>query len=166
MLFRSPDVLGTTGSLWVLPGTAVYRDCVKKGVIDDSFWLGDEPYMVYDLEWPRHVLAEFEATIRDYRIIDPDAVEPGVGGPEVSSPGKSASAGLVSRWTRYVHAEVNEFSHTTEWVDAQAQHVELMPLLPASCREVLDLGCGDGWSTDRLRKSGRNAVGVDRKSVV
>ncbi len=155
-----PDVLGTTGSLWVLPGTAVYRDCVKKGVIDDSFWLGDEPYMVYDLEWPRQVLAEFEATIRDYRNIDPGAPKPRVGGPEVSSGSMPASSGLVSRWTRYVHAEVNEFSHTTEWVDAQAQHVELMPLLPASCREVLDLGCGDGWSTDRLRKSGRNAVGV------
>jgi ubiquinone/menaquinone biosynthesis C-methylase UbiE len=35
-----------------------------------------------------------------------------------------------------------------------------MAKLPATCRDVLDLGCGDGWSTNRLRELGKNATGV------
>ena len=38
---------GTTGAVWVFPGTALYQQCKRAGLIDDSFWLGEEPYYVY-----------------------------------------------------------------------------------------------------------------------
>jgi len=30
-----------------MPGTALYQACKDHGLIDDSFWLGDEPYYIY-----------------------------------------------------------------------------------------------------------------------
>lgn len=45
-----PDEVGCVGGLWILPGTKLYRDCVRRGLINDDFWLGDEPYMVYTAE--------------------------------------------------------------------------------------------------------------------
>ena len=42
-----PDGLGTIGHVAIMPGTALYAACRAKGLIDDSFWLGDEPYYIY-----------------------------------------------------------------------------------------------------------------------
>ena len=42
-----PDVTGSVGNLWVLPGTKIYNDMKQKGFLDDSFWLGSEPYYIY-----------------------------------------------------------------------------------------------------------------------
>lgn len=67
---------------------------------------------------------------------------------------------FLAKWRRYAPPEVNEYSDTTTWVDAQAQHLELMPLLPPCCLDVLDLGCGDGWTTHQLQQRGKRVVGV------
>ena len=45
-----PEGMGTAGGLWILPGTELYRRSVQAGIINDDFWLGDEPYMVYTRE--------------------------------------------------------------------------------------------------------------------
>jgi radical SAM superfamily enzyme YgiQ (UPF0313 family) len=42
--------VGSVDELWVLPGTPLYRAMKAHGHIDDSFWLGPEPYEVYDGE--------------------------------------------------------------------------------------------------------------------
>ncbi len=43
----NPDSVGTIGCTWVFPGTRLYQECKCAGLIDDSFWLGPEPYYVY-----------------------------------------------------------------------------------------------------------------------
>ena len=50
-----PDIIASTGELWIFPGTKVYETCKRKSFINDDFWLTDEPYKVYTLE---HSLAE------------------------------------------------------------------------------------------------------------
>lgn len=42
-----PDGQGNVGCTMVFPGTALYQECKRNGLIDDSFWLGPEPYYVY-----------------------------------------------------------------------------------------------------------------------
>ena len=42
-----PDDTGSVGATWVFPGTALYQECKRTGLIDDDFWLGDEPYYTY-----------------------------------------------------------------------------------------------------------------------
>lgn len=42
-----PDSAGGLGHTMVLPGTAIYQQCKRAGLIDDDFWLGPEPYYVY-----------------------------------------------------------------------------------------------------------------------
>ena len=42
-----PDDTGSVGATWVFPGTVLYQQCKRAGLIDDSFWLGDKPYYVY-----------------------------------------------------------------------------------------------------------------------
>jgi len=44
-----PDILSYVGNLWVLPGTALYQKLKKINLINDDFWLGNEPYFVYPL---------------------------------------------------------------------------------------------------------------------
>ena len=39
--------IGTIGCVWVLPGTAIYRKCLKDGLITDEFWLGEKEVFVY-----------------------------------------------------------------------------------------------------------------------
>ena len=47
------DDIGCLGQTWVLPGTVLYNKCKKRGLIDDDFWLGPDPYYVCppNLEW-------------------------------------------------------------------------------------------------------------------
>jgi len=42
-----PDNVGTLSQLWILPGTHLYYLMKKEGFIDDSYWLGSQPYYVY-----------------------------------------------------------------------------------------------------------------------
>jgi radical SAM superfamily enzyme YgiQ (UPF0313 family) len=42
-----PDEVGCVGGLWILPGTKLFRECRAKNLIDDDFWLTEEPYKVY-----------------------------------------------------------------------------------------------------------------------
>lgn len=56
-----PDEIGCVGGLWILPGTKLYYDCKKDGIIDDNFWLGNEPYMIYTKE---HSLEELDLMYR------------------------------------------------------------------------------------------------------
>ncbi len=50
-----PDDIGTIGETWVLPGTTLYTKCKRRGLLDDSFWLGPEPYFIcpVDLQWEK-----------------------------------------------------------------------------------------------------------------
>lgn len=149
-----PDIVGCAGALWVFPGTKLYQICKKKGFIDDSYWLGDEPYKIYDLEWKQSALREMEQIIYNH-----DKYVTGID--KVSESKESIeSSSLLTKWRRYVNTEVNEYSSTTEWIDAQVQHKELMEFIPASCETILDLGCGDGWSTNYLKEKGKRVTGV------
>jgi anaerobic magnesium-protoporphyrin IX monomethyl ester cyclase len=42
-----PDGVGVLGFVMVLPGTVLYKNCKARGLVDDDFWLGSEPYYVY-----------------------------------------------------------------------------------------------------------------------
>ena len=61
-----PDELGSVGGLWILPGTMLYQACKRRGFIDDDFWLHDEPYKTYTLDFSPEQLAEFERRIYRY----------------------------------------------------------------------------------------------------
>ncbi|MBF0499252.1 MAG: radical SAM protein [Candidatus Riflebacteria bacterium] len=58
-----PDEVGCVGGLWILPGTKLYRDCRARGLIDDDFWLSDEPFQTYcedySLDELRHLVKRF-----------------------------------------------------------------------------------------------------------
>jgi len=43
----APDTWGSAGHTMVFPGTALYQECKRAGLIDDSFWLGPTPYYKY-----------------------------------------------------------------------------------------------------------------------
>jgi radical SAM superfamily enzyme YgiQ (UPF0313 family) len=58
-----PDDIGCLVGLWVLPGTKVYEACKSKGFVDDEFWLSDEPYKVYTLEYSFKELSKFTKKI-------------------------------------------------------------------------------------------------------
>lgn len=62
-----PDEVGCTGALWVLPGTKLYQECRRRGVIDDSFWLGDDPYMLYTMEHSLETLEDYVRIIKGYK---------------------------------------------------------------------------------------------------
>jgi len=54
--------VGSVDGLWILPGTELYRAMVSKGYMDDSFWLGPEPFRIYDGElddWTARDWAQF-----------------------------------------------------------------------------------------------------------
>jgi len=61
-----PDEIGCVGGLWILPGTKLYRDCVKKGIINDSFWLTDKPYDIYTEEHSLRELNQLQRRIVYY----------------------------------------------------------------------------------------------------
>ena len=62
----SPDVVACAGALWILPGTKLYADCRRRGIIDDSYWLEDHPYMIYTEEHSPEQLDAFRKTIMGY----------------------------------------------------------------------------------------------------
>jgi anaerobic magnesium-protoporphyrin IX monomethyl ester cyclase len=62
----NPNSIGTVGGLWVLPGTKVYRECQKRGFIDDDFWLTDEPYKVYTVDLSLDELKKLQKKVLNY----------------------------------------------------------------------------------------------------
>ncbi|WP_298267857.1 cobalamin-dependent protein [Geobacter sp.] len=64
-----PDEIGCVGGLWVLPGTKLYQQCRRRGIIDDDFWLTDEPYMIYTQEYSLDELARMQQRVTNYRPI-------------------------------------------------------------------------------------------------
>ncbi len=58
-----PDEVGCAGGLWIFPGTKLYRYAMKMNFIDDSFWLTDEPWKIYTLEYPLNELSKMERFI-------------------------------------------------------------------------------------------------------
>ncbi|MBU3935344.1 B12-binding domain-containing radical SAM protein [Patescibacteria group bacterium] len=42
-----PDDLGSIGQVWLFPGTFIYQQAIRAGLITDKFWLGPEPYYIY-----------------------------------------------------------------------------------------------------------------------
>jgi radical SAM superfamily enzyme YgiQ (UPF0313 family) len=78
-----PQEVGCTGALWILPGTKLYQDCRRKGIIDDDFWLGDEPYMVYTAEHSLETLEGFFKTINSYKGHVRNAIEKAIKLPKI-----------------------------------------------------------------------------------
>ena len=58
-----PNSVGTVGALWILPGTKLCARAKKLGLLDDEFWLSDEPYLVYDYEHNRKRLKLFHTSL-------------------------------------------------------------------------------------------------------
>lgn len=59
------DLIGAVGGLWIFPGTGIYRYAKKLGIIDDNFWLGDQPYMIYTREHSLRKLNFFTHAIKE-----------------------------------------------------------------------------------------------------
>jgi len=64
-----PDEIGCVGGLWILPGTKLYRNCKKKRFIDDNFWLSDEPYKIYTMEYSLDQLDKMRQQVVGYQNI-------------------------------------------------------------------------------------------------
>jgi len=64
-----PDELACVGGLWVLPGTKLYQQCRRKGLIDDDYWLGDSPYMLYLNEFTPEQIEVMKLKVFGYRRI-------------------------------------------------------------------------------------------------
>jgi anaerobic magnesium-protoporphyrin IX monomethyl ester cyclase len=52
-----PEDVGSVGGLWIFPGTVLYQQAKRAGLIDDSFWLTNQPVQIYVAE---HSLRELE----------------------------------------------------------------------------------------------------------
>lgn len=64
-----PDEVGSVGGLWILPGTKLYRESKKIGFIDDNYWLKNEPFKIYTVEYSREQLDKFNRQVYGYRNI-------------------------------------------------------------------------------------------------
>jgi len=62
-----PDEIGLTGALWIFPGTQLYQYCKREGIINDDFWLTDEPYMTYTREHSMKMLAYMHKRVMGYQ---------------------------------------------------------------------------------------------------
>lgn len=43
-----PDKWSSYEQTFILPGTALYRDCKRRGIVDDLFWLGESDFFYLD----------------------------------------------------------------------------------------------------------------------
>lgn len=59
-----PDKIGSVGGLWVLPGTRVYFEAKKAGLVRDDFWLGQKAFPLYTKEHSAWELKIFDWAIR------------------------------------------------------------------------------------------------------
>jgi len=65
----NPEHVGSVGGLWILPGTRVYFEAKKAGLLGDAFWLGNQPFLLYTLEHPRWELAIFDWALRTKTLL-------------------------------------------------------------------------------------------------
>lgn len=61
-----PDELACGMGLYIMPGTKLYQECKRKGIIDDDFWLGDEPFRIYTEEHSLEELSRMFGVIASY----------------------------------------------------------------------------------------------------
>ena len=64
-----PDEIGCIGGLWILPGTKLHQQCKRQWIIDDDFWLTDEPYMIYAAEHSLEALAQMRRRVLNYQPV-------------------------------------------------------------------------------------------------
>jgi len=64
-----PDNIGSVGGLWIFPGTALYTRAKREKLIDDSFWLTDEPIKVYLAEHSEKDLRKYLFAIQSRKKI-------------------------------------------------------------------------------------------------
>jgi len=62
-----PDEIARTGALWIFPGTKLYQQCKRQGIINDDFWLTDEPYMIHTGEHSLEALAHMCKRVTNYQ---------------------------------------------------------------------------------------------------
>lgn len=55
----NPDDVGFVGGLWIFPGTILYQIAKKEGIIDDSFWLENQPVQTYFAEHTQKDIRRF-----------------------------------------------------------------------------------------------------------
>jgi anaerobic magnesium-protoporphyrin IX monomethyl ester cyclase len=60
----NPNQVGSVGGLWIFPGTALYQTAKKEKIIDDSFWLTDQPIKVYLAEHSQSDLEKYLYAIK------------------------------------------------------------------------------------------------------
>ncbi len=61
-----PDDLGSGIGLYIMPGTKLYQECKRKGVIADDFWLSEEPFRIYTEEHSQEELSKMFRQIANY----------------------------------------------------------------------------------------------------
>jgi radical SAM superfamily enzyme YgiQ (UPF0313 family) len=72
-----PDEFSISQCVYLFPGTAVYRKAVRQGLMDDRFWLSEEPVFAYTAEnsleqmarWQMELLQECSASMGWMRFI-------------------------------------------------------------------------------------------------
>lgn len=57
-----PDDLASIGEVWIFPGTILFEQAKKYGLMKESYWLGPEPYYIYhggigvdDFDWRKRL---------------------------------------------------------------------------------------------------------------
>lgn len=60
-----PDEIASGIGLYIMPGTKLYQQCKNNGIIDDDYWLGDEPVRIFTEEYsPKELLKMFRVINR------------------------------------------------------------------------------------------------------
>lgn len=68
LLKRSqPDDIGSGVGLYIMPGTKLYQECKRMGIIDDDFWLSNEPFRIYTEEHSLEELSRMIRVVANYR---------------------------------------------------------------------------------------------------
>jgi anaerobic magnesium-protoporphyrin IX monomethyl ester cyclase len=66
----SPHYIGSVGGLWIFPGTALYQYAKKERLIDDEFWLSDQPIQVFLAEHSQKDLQRFNFAVTKRKRLD------------------------------------------------------------------------------------------------
>lgn len=59
-----PDYVGTAKGLLIFPGTKAYYYCRNKGYMNDDYWLGEEPFKIFDFEFNQKDIKCFDVAVR------------------------------------------------------------------------------------------------------
>jgi anaerobic magnesium-protoporphyrin IX monomethyl ester cyclase len=63
-----PNEVNVGEGVYILPGTALYGQAKREGLIDDSFWLTDEPYKVYVNGFTTEDLSRWSNSLMRYNM--------------------------------------------------------------------------------------------------